>query len=251
MAWKVGELARRTGLTVRTLHHYERIGLLEPAERTRSGHRLYDEAGAARLYQVVALRELGLSLDAVRTALDGELGMGTVLHEHLTQVERQLGTLRLLHRRLSAVLSADAAARTPADFLDLIEKVTTMEETVQKHFSEEQLAKLAARREALGDEAISSAEQEWPQLIANVQAEMDAGTDPADPRVQALARRWAELVEAFHGGDPELRESLNQMYAEQAEQAEHAEDSERPRQEACGPAPQLLEYVGRAWAAAG
>ncbi len=244
MAWKVGELARRTGLTVRTLHHYERIGLLKPAERTHSGHRLYDEAGAARLYQVVALRALGLPLDAVRTALDGELGPGTVLREHLTQVERQLDTLRLLHRRLSAVLSADPAARTPADFLDLIEKVTTMEETVKNHFSEEQLARLEARREALGDEAVSSAEQEWPRLIANVQAEMDAGTDPADPRVQTLARRWAELVEAFHGGDPELRESLNRMYAERVE------GSEQIQQEAGGPSPRMLEYVGRAWDAA-
>lgn len=50
--WKVGELATEAGLTVRTLHHYDRIGLVHPAGRTNAGHRLYTEADVARLYQV-------------------------------------------------------------------------------------------------------------------------------------------------------------------------------------------------------
>ena len=57
--WKIGELARRTGLTVRTLHHYDEIGLLSPAERSDGGHRVYYEAGVQRLYRIVSLRSLG------------------------------------------------------------------------------------------------------------------------------------------------------------------------------------------------
>jgi DNA-binding transcriptional MerR regulator len=63
--WKIGELARRTGLTVRTLHHYDEIGLLSPAERSDGGHRVYDEADVQRLYRIVSLRSLGFPLDAI------------------------------------------------------------------------------------------------------------------------------------------------------------------------------------------
>ena len=55
--WKVGSLASATGLTVRTLHHYDHIGLVSPSGRTPSGHRLYEESDVRRLYQVLALRQ--------------------------------------------------------------------------------------------------------------------------------------------------------------------------------------------------
>src|SRR5882724_331240 len=67
--WKVGELAARTGLTVRTLHHYDQIGLLCPSGRTGSGHgsghRLYTAADVARLQQILSLKMLGFGLEQV------------------------------------------------------------------------------------------------------------------------------------------------------------------------------------------
>ncbi len=78
--WKVGELARSTGLTVRTLHHYDQVGLVQPSGRTVAGHRLYDAGDVQRLYQVVALRALGLSLEAVRAVLAGPPNVQTLLH---------------------------------------------------------------------------------------------------------------------------------------------------------------------------
>src|SRR5437879_10892711 len=69
-ALKVGELARRTGLTVRTLHHYDEIGLLRPSLHTEAGHRLYTAGDVARLQQVMSLRRLGFSLEDVRGCLD-------------------------------------------------------------------------------------------------------------------------------------------------------------------------------------
>lgn len=69
--WKVGELARSTGLTVRTLHHYDAVGLVRPSARTASGHRLYTGADVRLLYRALALRALGLPLDEVRSVLEG------------------------------------------------------------------------------------------------------------------------------------------------------------------------------------
>jgi DNA-binding transcriptional MerR regulator len=69
-ALKVGDLARRTGLTVRTLHHYDAIGLLKPSLHSEAGYRLYTAGDIARLQQVLSLRQLGFSLDEVRDCLD-------------------------------------------------------------------------------------------------------------------------------------------------------------------------------------
>src|SRR6266540_3219671 len=66
--WKVGDLARRTGLSIRTLHYYDEIGLLSPSHRTGSGHRLYDVDDVARLQRILSLRQLGFSLEEVKDA---------------------------------------------------------------------------------------------------------------------------------------------------------------------------------------
>ena len=66
----VSQLARRTGVTVRTLHHYEACGLLQPAVRSAAGYRLYGEAELRRLQHIVSLKALGLTLDAIRGSLD-------------------------------------------------------------------------------------------------------------------------------------------------------------------------------------
>src|ERR1043165_2969683 len=67
--WKVGQLAKRTGISVRTLHPYDQIGLLTPSHRTESGHRLYDRDDVVRLQQIVMLRQLGFALEEIAAAL--------------------------------------------------------------------------------------------------------------------------------------------------------------------------------------
>ena len=66
----IGELSRRTGVTIRTLRHYDRIGLLPPSEVTGAGYRLYDDASLQRLHSILLLRETGLPLEAIRRLLD-------------------------------------------------------------------------------------------------------------------------------------------------------------------------------------
>src|SRR6266567_2674802 len=85
--WKVGQLAKRTGISVRTLHHYDQIGLLTPSHRTESGHRLYDDGDVARLQQIVSLRQLGFALDAIRDLLHRPgTSLVSVLDMHLAHL---------------------------------------------------------------------------------------------------------------------------------------------------------------------
>jgi hypothetical protein len=82
----------------------------------------------------------------------------------------------------------------------------------EKYYTKEQLESLKKRGEELGQDAIREVEAEWPQLIAAVRAEMEKGTDPKDPRVQALVKRWNELILMFTGGDPGITQSLKNFY---------------------------------------
>src|SRR5262245_61621972 len=100
-ALKVGELARRTGLTIRTLHHYDEIGLLKPSQHTESGHRLYAERDIARLHQVVSLRQLGFSLEEIRDCLDRrQFSPLALIRQQVERLREQIELQRKLCERL-------------------------------------------------------------------------------------------------------------------------------------------------------
>ncbi len=86
---------------------------------------------------------------------------------------------------------------------------------VDNNYTPEQQTELAARREQLGDAGMRQAEADWRELMAQVQTEMDQGTDPTAPRVQELARRWMGLVRGFTGGNPEIANSLRTAWQEE------------------------------------
>jgi DNA-binding transcriptional MerR regulator len=231
--WKIGELARRTGLTVRTLHHYDEIGLLSPAERSDGGHRVYDEADVQRLYRIVSLRSLGFPLDAIAEALDSQaFDAKAAVDDHLRRLEAQiaqeqqlLDKLRTLRQRLDA-----------DDFLTTIEEITMRE----RYYTPEQLDQLEQRRQALGEDAIKDVEREWAEIFATLKQEMDKGTDPADPRLQPIGERSKELLDMFTGGDPGIQASLKRMY-----------DTEGPEKASRGMAdPAVFEYLAQVRAAA-
>lgn len=98
--WKVGELAEATGLTVRTLHHYDEIGLLR-ADRTPSGHRSYGPAHLERLYRINVLRQLGLPLARIGELLDDpDWSLGDTLRRHSDELERRMIRMERLRQRL-------------------------------------------------------------------------------------------------------------------------------------------------------
>src|SRR6185369_5694526 len=93
-SWRIGELAEATGLTVRTLHHYEHIGLLAPDSRTEGRQRLYDEDDVRRLYRIRALRDLGLSLADIGRMLDDDrAALADLLRAHRARVDAEIDRL--------------------------------------------------------------------------------------------------------------------------------------------------------------
>ncbi|MDD5110552.1 MAG: TipAS antibiotic-recognition domain-containing protein [Patescibacteria group bacterium] len=83
---------------------------------------------------------------------------------------------------------------------------------MEKYYSPEAIEAIKRQGEKLGPEKIKAVEAEWPNLIAEVKSHMERGTDPKDPAVQKLARRWMELVNMFTAGNPEVEKGLSKLY---------------------------------------
>src|SRR4051812_45925608 len=210
--YRIGELAKVAGVTVRTLHHYDELGLLVPSERTVAGHRLYDARDVERLYRLLALRNLGLPLEEIGVLLDGEDGVADTVRAHLARVERQAEALDALKTRLARLLTGlEAGDSTAEETREALEAMSMFE----KYYTPEQLQQLEERRRGLGDDEIKQVEAGWKGLYAQVRAHRTNGTDPSDPAVQALVTRSGELIQMFTGGDPGIAASLKRMYEQE------------------------------------
>jgi DNA-binding transcriptional MerR regulator len=240
-ALKVGELARRTGVTVRALHHYDEIGLLKPSLRTESGHRLYDADDIARLQKIISLRELGFSLEETQSCLDRPgFSPLEVIGLHVTHLQKQIRMEQELCRRLESLAAHLRTAGTVSadEFLQTIKVMTMMD----KYYTQEQREYLKKRADEMGPERLRQGPQDWAELISLVRTEMEKGTNPASPQVQVLAKRWMDLVNQFTGGDPGIGQSLQRLWQEQGDNlaAQHGPEYD--------PRP-VSEYIGKAIAA--
>jgi DNA-binding transcriptional MerR regulator len=236
-ALKVGELAKRTGLTIRTLHHYDEIGLLKPSLHSESGHRLYTADDLARLQQVVSLRQLGFSLEQIRDFLDRPgFSPLEVIALHIARLREQIELQRGLCERLEGLAHhfREAGGGSADDFIRTIEVMNMIE----NYYTPEQLETFRKRSEeaaAAGVDIAKKGQEDWAQLFVELTEEMNKGTDPADPKVQALEKRRQALVSVFTGGDPAIEQNLKRLWTEQGDKlsAQFGYD------------PKLMEYLGR------
>jgi MerR family transcriptional regulator, thiopeptide resistance regulator len=215
---KVGDLAKQTGVSVRTLHYYDEIGLLSPSHRTEAGYRLYGEGDIVRLQQIVSLRQLGFSLEEIRECLQqSNFSFDRVIQLHTARLQEQIELSQKLLNRLERIAQTvnSAEAVSVEALIQTIEAICMLE----KYYTPEQLETLRQRQEQLGEERIRQVQGEWQVLIEQVQAEMHQGVDPASESMKALARRWLKLVEEFTGGDAAIRQSLNTMYQQEGSEA--------------------------------
>ena len=158
-AWKVGELSKRTGLSIRALRLYDEMGLVKPSRRTASGHRLYGPEDISRLQRALSLKQLGFSLDEIRDCLD-QPGFSPlqVVRMHIDKLRRHMELQRVLCERLEDLerFCSAGQAESAEKFLETIEAMRMFE----NYYTPEQMEALKKRREEVGPEAIRAAEQE-------------------------------------------------------------------------------------------
>jgi MerR family transcriptional regulator, thiopeptide resistance regulator len=209
---KAQEFAAMAGVTVRALHHYDRLGLLRPG-RSPAGYRIYRAGDLARLEQIVALQFLGLPLKQIRELLERDgCDLPSALRAQRAALEDKR---RMLDRAIQAIAAAEGEP-TPALLKSIIEAIEMQESTnwTDKYYSAEARAQFDIRMQQWTPELQEQCSKDWLGLIADCESAL--GEDPASERVQALAARWRKLVEGFTGGHAAVVDGLRKLYADQA-----------------------------------
>ena len=215
------QFAELSKVTVRTLHHYDRIGLLKPKHYDHNGFRLYGDAEFARLQQITTLKFIGFSLNQIKEILkdqEFDLAETLALQKKILQAQRDR-----LNLALEAIDRAEHAfeqdGATDWESFNQILEVINMEQNTdwtKKYYSESAQAKVEERKSLWSPELQERVTRDWNDLTRDVEAAIAAGIEPTDERAQTLAARWNALINEFTGGDPEIREGLNKMYADQS-----------------------------------
>jgi DNA-binding transcriptional MerR regulator len=244
--YRVGEFAALTGVSIRTLHHYDQLGLLHPSAHSEAGYRYYSEKDLLSLQQILTLRYLGFPLRQIgkllkRADFDLVASMHIqrgVLQERIAELERiqaALGEL-LAHRQATGRWAWELVVKASQTVQD---GLAAKGDAMEAHYTPEQMKQFeelgrkipVAEREAL--------ERRWTDLIAEVRA--STHLDPASPEAQALAERWNAMTAEtarYYQEYPELWAAIGANYRKGAFEGR-------------AQAPQLadMEWIGRVNAA--
>lgn len=224
MLLKVGDLARRTGLTVRTLHHYDEIGLLTPSGRSDAGYRLYSQADVQRLHGIQTMRQMGLALSDIGSLLAGD-GMAPerIIGRQIRSLDQQIEQATELRGRLTMLRDGLMAGAEP-DMGNWLEALALMT-TYGKYFSSSELKHIFQNWNLI--------EADWLVVKDLVRSAMDRQLAPDTPEVQALAYRWMALMLHWMKGDIDLLERWGHMF--------RTEPSTQGRNHA--PPGDMIEYI--------
>ncbi|MGO4477124.1 MerR family transcriptional regulator [Massilia sp. 2TAF26] len=200
---KVGELAALARLTVRTLHHYDSIGLLQPSARSDAGYRLYDRNDVARLHQIQALRSFGMSLADIGLYLDSPAGSPlAVIDRQLATLDRQMLEAARMREQLQRLRAELASGGQPdlSTWLDSLEQMSMYE----KYFTQDELARLPMYH----DEAIKA---QFKRLTEEAEELIRTQVAPDSDTARDFGRRWLDAFGRGTGGDAELAARVNLM----------------------------------------
>ena len=217
-AYRIKEFAELAGITVRALHHYDRLGLLKP-RRTRAGYRMYSVPDLERLEQIVALKFLGIPLKQIKVLLGRDaLELRDALRVQRRALEEKR---RLLEDAICAIQEAETSIK-PGQQPDtaLLKKIIEVIEMqnnsdwAKKYYSEDALETIEQGRQKWSPELQERVTKEWTDLFRDVEAAIAREENPASEAAKALGVRWKKLVEGFTGGDPEVSRGLGKVWAD-------------------------------------
>lgn len=223
MLLKVSDLAASTKLTVRTLHHYDSIGLLKPSARSEANYRLYSREDVARLHAILALRQLGLPLaDIVQVFAQNGPDLPSVLTQQVRTLRQQVAQSKALLTRLELLQTQLAAGMTPHmdEWLGTLARMSTY----GKYFSPSELKYILMQQ--------TQSATAWSVLFADVRAAMAQGIPPDAPEAQPLAQRWLGIMFEWMGGNFEMMTRWSQMY--RTEPTAYGNQN---------PSPEMVEYI--------
>ncbi len=221
MNYTVKELSRLAGVSVRTLHHYDEIGLLRPAAHSGAGYRLYGPVELKRLQQVLFFKELDFSLEAIRAILDSPgFDEASTLRQHRSLLLKRRERLDKLLDTVDKTLNAIKGGNMMQD-KDYFENFDMTEiEEQQKKYAQEVDQKYPGWQQR--DKTKRYGKREWAEVMqkgGQIQTDladlMAEGRDPADPAVQAVIDRHFHYIDdSFYDCSLEVYAGLSNLYVD-------------------------------------
>lgn len=225
MAWTVGGAAAIAKVSVRTLHHYDEIGLLVPSERSGSGYRLYSVGDLERLHQILLFRELGFALpDIRRIMLDPAFDRGEALRVQRSLLVEKARRTEAMLEAIDAALAAGEGGTTVTEeelrgmFGELFDGFdpADYEDEVKERWGEtDAYAQSTARTKRYTKADWKRFGAESGAVTAEFIALMDAGRAPDSPEAIAVAgRHHAHLEKWFYDCSPQMYAGLARMWVD-------------------------------------
>lgn len=229
--YRVGAVSRLAGVTVRTLHHYDQVGLVRPSGRTDSGYRLYEAADLTRLRDVLSYRELGFTLEQIARILDDPQGdTGSHLREQHRLVRQRIERLHDVLSHLEKLMEAEQMGinLTPEEQLEVFGENWLGEqyaaEAEQKWGDTEAWQQSRGRTAALSKDDWVEVKAETDALERELAEAMAGGVPAGDPRVMDLAERHRIGIERFYDCSYAMHRGLGDMYLADPRFTKHYED---------------------------
>jgi DNA-binding transcriptional MerR regulator len=196
--YRAKAFAAAAGVSVKTLHHYDRLGLLTP-NRTRSGYREYSDGDFERLELIASLKFLGLRLREITTVLQGGPDeLADALRRQRGVIDDRIASLDAARLAIDQYLGTGSSRRTGDDNMGIIDIVRRADAGSMKKYYDEAGWE---RRRRFYEEGPS---EEWRTLFRDIRAIIDSSNDPAGAAAQAAAERWLTLSMRAYAGDPKV-----------------------------------------------
>ncbi|MFD2132400.1 MerR family transcriptional regulator [Pseudogracilibacillus auburnensis] len=207
--YSIGQLSKKTGVTVRTLDYYDEIGLITPSSKTEGGHRLYSDDDVMRLEQVLALKFMGFSLQQIQEVLDRPTATWEdSLEKQLKMIRQQQKQLKELERAVQSVLYSVQFedAINWAIIFEIIQMFKQSKESVQDLFEHYFNPNEYKEIQDMGKRMDEQDLQEWQDIYHDVRANIHV--HPGSDTAQRLARRWMDKVDEMFAGNKEIEAKM-------------------------------------------
>jgi DNA-binding transcriptional MerR regulator len=213
--WHVKEFAKLASISVRTLHHYDKIGLLKPSLRTESLYRLYSEKDLQRLERIIALKFFGFNLKQISVFIGKDEDLLHHLKAQQTCLALKIEQLHHANATINELLAASASTAIDWSKIAQLIEVYTMadylkQDWVVETFSPAQLKQLSALDKKLSKAEQKEFETAWNMLFNH--ASKLVNSDPKSAEAQELAKNWMDLLEANYGDNEELKDAISMAY---------------------------------------
>jgi MerR family transcriptional regulator, thiopeptide resistance regulator len=211
-SWSIAEVARMSGVTSRTLRHYDAIGLLRPARVAADGRRHYGRKELLRLQRILLLRELGVGLGAIGEALAGDGEEKAVLERHRDRLVAERDRLGRLVRTVQDTIDGGehmAAERIFAGF-----DHDPYEREARERYGDDAVDESRRRLRGLSGADAELARTGFDTVHSGLRPLLEAGVPVDDPRVRELVALHHRVVGLFWTPTPDAYESLGAMYVE-------------------------------------